>query len=189
MILKRKTSGSNSDEDLLIQYMQTNSSDYFGELYNRYIPLIYGVCLKYLKKSEKAKEVTLELFEILLAEVSTHEIKVFKTWIYNVTANHCLQILKREQHIPVDFDASDEQFDYVLYLLEKNVSKEKTEILTPCLEKLPKQQKTSISMFFTEKMSYADIADQTGYLLKTIKSQIQNGKKNLKNCIEKHQNE
>ena len=181
---------SNSDEDLLALYVQTNSFGYFGELYGRYIPLVYGLCLKYLKNAEKARDVTLELFEMLLSEVSNHEIKVFKTWIHSVAQNHCLQILrKREQSVLVDFDTFIVESDYVLHLLEENGSKYETEILHRCLDKLPKQQRISISMFFLEKMSYADIVEQTGYLLKTVKSQIQNGRRNLKNCIEKHQNE
>ena len=171
--------------------MQTDSVDYFGELYNRYIPLIYGLCLKYLQNTEKAGNVTLELFEILLPKVSGYEIKVFKTWIYSVAKNHCLQILRKEErHILADFDVSMMESDYdVLLLLEKNRSEDETGALNCCLEKLPKQQKISIAMFFMEGMSYADIAEKTGYLLNTVKSHIQNGKRNLKICIEKHQNE
>ena len=186
---KRKTSNI-SDEDLLALYMQTNSSDYFGELYNRYIPLIYGLCLKYLQNAEKAEDATMELFEILLPKVSGYEIKVFKTWIYSVAKNHCMQILRKEErHILVDIDPFVMESDDVLHLLEENSSKDETEALNQCLEKLPKQQKISISMFFMEKMSYADIAEQTGFLLKTVKNHIQNGEKSLKICIEKHQNE
>ncbi len=186
----RKKTFSNSDEDLLALYVQTNLSEYFGELYNRYIPLIYGLCLKYLQNTEKAEDATMELFETLLPKVSGYEIKVFKTWIYSVAKNHCLQILRKEvPQIFVDFNAEIMESDSVLHLLEENGSKDDTAVLNRCLEKLPKPQKISISMFFMEEMSYADIAEQTGYLLKTVKSHIQNGKRNLKICIEKHQDE
>jgi len=185
--VKRKTL-SNSDEDLLTLYVHTNSSGYIGELYNRYIPLIYGLFLKYLHNAERAEEATLELFKILLPKISCYEIKDFKTWIYSVAKNHCLQILKKEKkHISTDFDFSVEEPDHILHLLE-NGSKYEKEILNRCIEKLPKQQRITISMFFKDKMSYADIAEQTGYLLKTVKSQIQNGRKNLKTSIEKLQN-
>ena len=179
-----------NDEDLLSLYLQTNQSDYFGELYNRYIPLIYGLSLKYLQQPEKAEDATMELFEMLLPKVSGYEIKVFKTWIYSVAKNHCLQILrKKEQHIFVDLNSEIMESDVVLHLLEENGSEEENAALKRCLEKLPKPQKISVSMFFIEEMSYADIAEQTGYLLKTIKSHIQNGKRNLKICIEKHPEE
>ena len=186
----RKNTLNDSDEDLLALYQQTNSSHYFGELYNRYIPLIYGLCLKHLHNPEKAEDATLELFEILLPKISGYEINVFRTWIYSVTKNYCLQILeKEEKHILADIDASIMESDYVLRLLEENVWEDDTITLNRCIEKLPVQQKVSISLFFMEKMSYTDIAEQTGYLLKTVKNHIQNGKRNLKICIEKHQNE
>ena len=184
---KRKTSNK-SDEDLLSLYIQTNLSDYFGELYNRYIPLVYGLCLKYLQNVEEAEDATMELFEILLPKISGYEIKVFRTWIYSVAKNHCLQILRKgEQPVVVDFNAEIMESDPVLHLLEEKGQEEEIIALNRCLEKLPKPQKISISMFFMEEMSYADIAEQTGYLLKTVKSHIQNGKRNLKICMEKHQ--
>ena len=186
---ERKTL-SNSDETLLVLYAQTNSSDYFGELYNRYIPLIYGLCLKYLQNAKKAEDVTLKLFEILLPEVSNYEIKNFKNWIYGVAKNHCLQLLKKEkQHILPDSDVTTKGFDYVLHLLEEPYSEDEKEALNSCIIKLPIQQKKSMSMFYKEKMSYADIVEETGYLLKTVKNHIQNGTKNLKNCIEKYPSE
>ncbi len=174
---------------MLALYAQTNLSDYFGELYNRYIPLIYGLCLKYLQNAEKAEDATMDLFEILAPKISGYEIKVFKTWIYSVAKNHCLQILRKEENqIFVDFNAEIMESDPILHLLEENGSEEEITALNNCLEKLPQPQKISISMFFKEEMSYADIAEQTGHLLKTVKSHIQNGKRNLKICIEKHQN-
>ena len=187
--MRRKTSNG-SDEDLLALYLQTNLSNYFGELYNRYVPLVYGLCLKYFQDPEKAENTTMELFEILLSKVSNDEVKVFKAWIYYTTKNHCLQMLRRKgTQTFAEFYAETTESDLVLSLLEEKCSEEEIEALNRCIEKLPKPQKISISMFFVEEMSYADIAEKTGYLLKTIKSHIQNGKKNLKICIEKHLSE
>jgi RNA polymerase sigma-70 factor (ECF subfamily) len=59
------------------------------------------------------------------------------------------------------------------------------EALKSCMEKLPEAQRTSITHFFIDEMSYADIAESTGYTLNRVKSYIQNGKRNLKICIEK----
>jgi len=185
---RRKTS-NNSDADLLALYMQTNLANYFGELYDRYIPLIYGLCLKYLQNADKAEKATMELFETVLPKISGYEIKDFKTWIYNVAKNHCSQILRKERrHILADPEISVMEPDDVLRLLEENDLDDETTILSRCVAKLPIQQKVSISMFFKEEMSYEDIAERTGYLLKTVKSHVEIAKKNLKICIEKHQN-
>ena len=123
-----------SDEELLIHYTKSGDTEYFGELYNRYIPLLYGLCLKYLHDEDRAQEAVMQLFEDLLPKLGNYEIKQLKA-------------------------------------------------LHHCLEKLPEEQRTSITRFFLEEMSYADIVEQTGFTLNNVKSYIQNGKRNLKICI------
>ena len=68
---------------------------------------------------------------------------------------------------------------------EEESPEEQLKALHHCLEKLPEEQRTSITRFFLEEMSYADIVEQTGFTLNNVKSYIQNGKRNLKNCIKK----
>lgn len=85
-----------SDEELLIHYTKSGDTEYFGELYNRYIPLLYGLCLKYLHDEDRAQEAVMQLFEDLLPKLGNYEIKVFKPWLYRVAKNHCLQLLRKE---------------------------------------------------------------------------------------------
>lgn len=185
----RKNISTYKDEDLLAMYLETNRSDYFGELYNRYIPLIYGLSLKYLQSAQRAEDAVMELFEILHSKIQDYEIKNFRTWIYSVAKNHSLQILRKEdRHILVEFNSEIMESDPVLHLLEEEKVNDDSTALKDCMEKLPQPQRVSISLFFIEEMSYADIAEKTGHMLKTVKSHIQNGKRNLKICIEKHQN-
>ena len=186
----RKKISKLSDEELLALYNSSGKSDYFGELYDRYIPLLYGVCLKYLHDPDKSKDAVMQLFEDLLPKISNYDIAVFRTWIYSVVKNHCLQILRKEnKEIIVDFDTNRMESDDILHLLSEEKDddeSEKMEALRRCMEKLPEQQRICIANFFWEEMSYADIVDATGYALSQVKSYIQNGKRNLKVCIDKH---
>ena len=77
LFFKRKISKL-SDEELLIHYTKSGDTEYFGELYNRYIPLLYGLCLKYLHDEDRAQEAVMQLFEDLLPKLGNYEIKVFK---------------------------------------------------------------------------------------------------------------
>ena len=167
MFFKRNISKL-SDEELLTHYTKSGDTEYFGELYNRYIPLLYGLCLKYLQDGN-------------------YEIKVFKPWLYRVAKNHCLQLLRKEnKEIPLDYTINVMESDEFLHLLSEEESpEEQLKALHHCLEKLPEEQRTSITRFFLEEMSYADIVEQTGFTLNNVKSYIQNGKRNLKNCIKK----
>ncbi len=174
-----------SDEELLSCYCKTGESDYFGQLYNRYIPLVYGLSLKYLQNADKAEDATMQLFEDLLPKISNYNIKTFRTWLYTVAKNHCLQQLRKvEREILVDADRLAMESDSVLHLFSEEDGSERLQALNRCMEKLPEPQRLSLTKFFMEEMSYADIVDATGYHLKSVKSHIQNGKRNLKNCIE-----
>ena len=179
-----------TDEELLSLYRKTGNAEHFGTLYHRYIPLVYGLCLKYLKHAEKAQDAVMQLYEDLSDRVNQYEIKIFRTWLYTVAKNHCLQVLRKEKHeIHVDFDIQIMESDMIIHLFDERHDEERFEALRKCMEHLPESQRVSISKFFMEEMSYADITDATGYQLKSVKSYIQNGKRNLKTCIESQVNQ
>lgn len=175
-----------SDEDLLRLLHDTNRSTYFDQLYERYIPMIYGLCLKYLQDSVKAHDAVMDIYENLSPKVTNYEIGIFKNWLYSVVKNHCFHILREnKREIIVNFDSNLMESDEVLDLLdEERTNGDKETALNRCIEKLPEPQRISVSKFFFEDKSYADIMDETGFHLKSVKSYIQNGKRNLKICIE-----
>jgi len=178
-----------TDEELLQYYKDTGNSDSFGQLYDRYIPLVYGVCLKYLRDADEAQDAVMQLFEDLLPKVLHYEINVFRTWLYRVVQNHCLQILReKERTVQVELRPDFMESDEILHLLdeEDNENSERMQALQKCMEKLPENQRISLTRFFMDELSYADIVELTGYSLKSVKSYIQNGKRNLKICIEKN---
>jgi RNA polymerase sigma-70 factor (ECF subfamily) len=177
-----------SDEALLREYKLSGDAEYFGELYNRYIPLLYGVGLKYLQNPEDSQDAVMQLFENLLPKIAQYEIAVFRTWIYSVMKNHCLQELRKESHeIIIDFNVNIMESDEMLHLFnDEEPDDGRKTALKRCIKKLPVEQRIAIIRFFMDDMSYSDIADGTGYNLNQVKSYIQNGKRNLKICIEKN---
>ncbi len=179
-----------TDEELLQRYVETGQAEHFGTLYSRYIPLVYGLCLKYFGNADTAQDSVMQLFEELTEKVAKYEIKEFRTWLYSVAKNHCLQALRKDKkEITVDFNAQFVEMGAILHLLDERREKgeDKTDALNRCLEQLPEPQRVSILYFFMEEKSYADVVEVTGYNLKSVKSYIQNGKRNLKICIEKIQ--
>jgi RNA polymerase sigma-70 factor (ECF subfamily) len=176
-----------TDQDLLKKYAETADSEYFGILYNRYIPLIYGLCLKYLKDEDKAQDAVMQIFEDLLPKILNYTVSNFKSWIYSVSRNHCLQEIRAgKKEIIVDFNAGLMESEGILHLLDEKENEDKFKVLEKCLEQLPEPQRISIGMFFFKEKSYTDIVEDAGYHLKSVKSYIQNGKRNLKLCLEKN---
>ena len=183
----RMTPTSETDEELLRLYRNSGKTDYFGRLYDRYIPLVYGLCLKYLHNEDDAQDAVMQLFEELIPKVLKHDIQTFRTWLYTVSRNHCMQILREKERAPqVEFQHDFMESNDILYLLDgEDDNNERIHALQHCIEKLPEQQRVSIIHFFSDGLSYAEIVDATGFPLPKIKSYIQNGKRNLKICVEK----
>lgn len=182
-----KKKESDSDEILLSKFKETRKAEYFQQLYERYIPLIYGLCLKYLQSPEQSQDAVIDIYENLSQKIHDYEIKVFKNWLYSVVKNHCFHILKEnKKEIIVNFDSQLMESDSSFTLFDESRDEEKENALNECLEKLPEPQRIAVEKFFYEDKSYADIVDETGFHLKSVKSYIQNGKRNLKICIEKN---
>lgn len=176
-----------SDEELLSLFKDTSKAEYFEQLYERYIPLIYGLCLKYLQNTEQSQDAVIDIFENLSQKIQGYEIKIFKNWLYSVVKNHCFHILKEnKREIIVNFDSQLMESEPILDLLSENANEDKEDALNKCLEQLPEPQRISVEKFFYEDKSYAEIVNETGFHLKSVKSYIQNGKRNLKICIEKN---
>lgn len=173
-----------SNEDLFRFYKEKRDASYFGELYHRYIPMIYGLCLKYLGNEADAQDAVMDLFEDVVQKIFQYDIKNFHTWLYSVAKNHCLHRLRKQKQ-PF-FTALDERVmenDDFFTLLDKEKTKEELSALQFCMDALNEEQQNSIRYFYYESKSYADIVSLTGYTLKKVKSYIQNGKRNLKNCV------
>ena len=187
MIFDTENSNRLSDAQLLELFLSTGKNDYFGVLYTRYIPLIYGLCLKYLKRADAAEDAVMQIFEETFLKIGRFYVREFRTWIYTVARNHCLQQLRtHHREIRLDGALPFVESDDLVHLFNKKEEEARFEMLEKCIEALPDPQKRSIVLFFMENQSYADISDATRYTLKNVKSHIQNGKRNLRICLEKH---
>ena len=87
-----------TDKELADAYKKSAGLDPLGELYRRYMDLVYGVCLKYLKDSESAKDAVMQIFEKLLTDLKKHEIDNFKGWLHTVAKNYCLMQLRSKKN-------------------------------------------------------------------------------------------
>ena len=182
--MKKKPYTQWSDNELLKQFKETAGQEVLGQLYSRYIPLVYGLCLKYLQQIEDAEDAVISLYEELSMKMQRYEIDNFKTWLYSTAKNHCLQILRKGKNRNCEeIDLQVMESDEFEHLLDVEDDKEKEDALNYCIEKLPEEQRQCIVMFFFENFSYADIVKKNGFELSKVKSYIQNGKRNLKICI------
>jgi RNA polymerase sigma-70 factor (ECF subfamily) len=172
-----------TDEELVQHYRRSRDLSFLSEVYGRYMPMVYGVALKYLKKPEDAQDAVMQLFEELVETLKVHHVRQFKPWLYSCTRNNCLMELRRKHRdlsITLDESFMDSRVDF--HLDDGKGTRE--EALRACIEALPAIQRACVNAFFFEELSYKEVGESAGYSLKSVKSAIQNGKRNLKTCLE-----
>lgn len=186
MAFLKNISSQASDAELLAAYRQAHSIDVLATLYQRYMELVYGVCLKYLPDGEAARDAVMNIFEELVKKLHRHEVDNFKSWLYTLAKNHCLMQLRSSKHIKItELGATLVQSDENLHLNGVHEKEEHLQRMEHCMKTLPAEQKQCVELFYLEGKSYNEITAATGFDWKQVRSFIQNGRRNLKICMEK----
>jgi RNA polymerase sigma-70 factor (ECF subfamily) len=190
MFFKRsKNNNSLSDLDLVALYKTTYDTAHAGELFSRYSHLVFGVCMKYLKNEEESRDGVMNIFEKLLQDLKKHEISNFKSWLHTVVRNYCLMQLRARKPLEINSEKTDIEIMEFSYSLHLHSSEPELELrlgsLEDCMNKLIEEQKVCVELFYIKERCYKEITELTKYSLNEVKSYIQNGKRNLKNCMSK----
>ncbi|HZH00536.1 MAG TPA: sigma-70 family RNA polymerase sigma factor [Flavisolibacter sp.] len=173
-----------TDDELLANYRQDSNQEWIGILLERYTMLLLGVCMKYLKNEEEAKDSVQQIFLKVLTDAHKYQIEFFKSWLYMVAKNFCLMKLRNnasrniQELTDIAMEESREKNDWL--------ENEKTyALLEDAIQELNEEQKQCVILFYLQKNSYNQITQKTGFNLSQVKSYLQNGKRNLKLILEK----
>jgi RNA polymerase sigma factor (sigma-70 family) len=177
-----------TDAEYLAAYRATEDLEILGELYERYMEMVFAICYKYLRDEDESKDAVMSIFEELVEKLRTHDVDNFRNWLHSVARNHCLMEMRSAKlHFQENFEENsmenepfEHQYDDESFEIDQNLSK-----MENCIETLSAEQKTSIQLFYLQEKCYQEVAELTGFELNKVKSYIQNGKRNLKICIEK----
>ena len=179
-----------ADPELLEQFYADYDNEWLGILLQRYTLLLLGVCMKYLKNEEEAKDSVQQIFLKVIQELHKYKVEYFKSWLYMVAKNHCLMKLRERQgkitaEINDRLTAKPEEETDLQTLLQ---NEQTLELMEEALKELNPEQQQCVTLFYLQKKSYQEISEKTGYSMLQVKSYIQNGKRNLKILIEKKLN-
>lgn len=187
-----------ADEALAAGFRESGDPGLLGALYARYLELVYGVCLQYLRDGGRAEDAAMDIYEQLHTALREHRVGHFRPWLYRLARNHCLMILRRSaSHLSRDSvsvpvyggadvgdmhigDLAHQDDDDDLHLRERDLS-----ALEACREGLPADQAECIRRFYLDGASYREIAEERGVPVGRVRSHLQNGRRNLKQCVER----
>jgi RNA polymerase sigma factor (sigma-70 family) len=176
-----------TDQQLLEQFYSDHNNQWLGILLQRYTLLLLGVCMKYLKNEDDAKDSVQQIFLKVIQELQKYKVDYFKSWLYMVAKNHCLMKLRDKQgKITTEINdrlsaKAGEEMDRERLIQNDHA----LELMEEALKELNPEQQQCVTLFYLQKKSYQEISQVTGYNMLQVKSYIQNGKRNLKILIEK----
>ncbi|MBN1107141.1 MAG: sigma-70 family RNA polymerase sigma factor [Bacteroidales bacterium] len=184
-----KKSKNRTEEELINEFSSTGDTELLGELYSDYMHLVYGVCLKYLSDRDASMDAVMQIFEKLITEIPKQKIDNFRSWLYVVAKNYCLMQIragkageKRFKEWALD-PGNFMENDTYLHPVDRE-DNETDMALADCIERLKAEQKQCIRQFYYEDRCYSEIAQNLDIDEKKVKSYLQNGKRNLKLCLE-----
>jgi len=184
--LKNIPASDAPDDELVTQYKSTGNLSILADLYQRYMELVYGVCLKYLKDEENAKDAVLNIYEELVIKLRKYEVANFKAWLYQLAKNYCLMSMRAEKKFSkTNIDVSLMQNEDTVHLNGVMEKEEHLNQMHYCLNQLVPEQKATVELFYLQGKCYNEIAELTGIEWNKVRSFIQNGRRNLKICMDK----
>jgi len=183
--LAKKKEHINTDEELLALFYSSEDTYWIGVLLQRYTLLLLGVCLKYLKDMEDAKDAVQQIDIKIITELYKHKVQNFKAWLFIVARNYCLMECRKnrgkrkieitENLIVTESDVDDKGEQWLMDVTQ--------EMLEESIMELNEAQRKCVDLFYLQQKSYKDIMALTGFDFKEVKTHIQNGKRNLKTFV------
>ncbi|HWV30759.1 MAG TPA: sigma-70 family RNA polymerase sigma factor [Dyadobacter sp.] len=177
------------EAERLADYRRYGDVAVLGALYEPYMDMVFGVCFQYLRNEADSKDAVMQIFEKLIIDLRQHEVSNFKSWLHSVARNHCLMKLRSVRVVSgfEHMEAAEHELHWVTQTEDTALHLDgQLDALDECIQKLSREQRITIELFYMQDKCYRDIAGETGFDMGKVKSYIQNGKRNLKICIEGH---
>lgn len=170
---------SDPDAALMLAF-QNGDERAFRTLFERHGRAMIGFCHHYVKDGARAEELAQDVFLKVHRSAGRYQPTArFRTWLYRIAANHCLNELRRGEYgarrdaaregsgEPVDLDslpgeaATPEQ---------AAMGEALAGAVRELLARLPEKQRTAFVLCRLEGMSYEEIADVLETSVSAVKS-------------------
>ena len=169
-------------EDEIIRGCQKQSRQAQKALYDRYSPVMFGVCKRYCKNREDAEDVLINgLFKAINNIRQYSGQGSFEGWIRRIVVNEALMFLRKRQKITVEIEEY-----HVLPIKEKTIEDElAAQDILDLLEELPIGYRTVFNMYVLDGMKHREIAEALDISINTSKSQLILAKKRMRVLLAK----
>ena len=91
-----------TDNELITRFLADQNPEHFTLLYRRYAGKVFAKCISMLSDEGLARDAVQDIFiKVYLNLARFNEKSSFSTWLYSITYNFCIDIIRRKKKIPV----------------------------------------------------------------------------------------
>lgn len=164
-----------SDNELIARYLRDQNTTYFTLLYRRYGRKVFAKCITMLSDEGLARDATQDIFVKVLLNLSKFtEQSSFSTWVYSITYNYCIDLIRKKKKMPLIFseDVSKVSKETEVEIPDSVLLEMKKERLEKVMDRLPPGDRAILEMKYSEDLSIRDIGEILGKTESAIKMQI-----------------
>ena len=157
---------------------QQGDKEAITKIVQSYQQSVYNVCYRMLGRATEAEDATQEALVKALTNLHSYDVeRPFKPWILRIASNECIDRIRRRKY-PVSLDGMGEDGAWEWQQGESPnpeaevVRRERQQQVRSLLDELSPLDRTVVTLFYWEDMSYAEIHEVTGLTISAIKSRL-----------------
>ena len=154
------------------------------ELYQRFAPRMFGVCLRYAANNEEAEDILQEGFLKVFRKLESYRGDgSFEGWVRRIFVNTAIEHFRRKTHLQPITGAEEENMEGK-YLTALDHMAEKD--IVQLVQQLPPGYRTVFNLYVVEGYTHRQISEMLGVSEGTSKSQLSRAKQILQELVQKH---
>lgn len=184
----------NEAESILIAKAKRGDSEAFEELVKSYYKTVFNIALKMFANREDASDMAQEAFIKIYKSIGSFKGESsFKTWLYRVATNLCLDELRsRKKRKIISFDEQFANTDSENIHVPQNtvispeselLKKELRDCVNDAIKKLPDDLRLAVILRDIQNFSYHEISAILTCAEGTVKSRISRGREQLRKLL------
>ena len=152
-----------SDEELIVQTQQTNSTLPFSILYDRYATKIYNKCYSFSKNQSEAEDLTQDVFLKLFTKLHTFKGQSkFSTWLYSFTYNFCVNYVTRDKarkksRVTDSIDNHEYRLSVMEDIKDEDLFELQATVLNKVLNKIAPEEKAILLLKYQDDVTIKEL--------------------------------
>jgi RNA polymerase sigma-70 factor (ECF subfamily) len=172
--MKKKETLIDPDADL-IEQAAGGDEHAFEQLVKKYQSMVFSTVYRYIGNPDDVEDCAQEVFIKVWRNIRKFKKKSrLSTWIYRITANHCLTYRRKHKNPPVSLDALAEKGSTppALTVEPDHVATQNIARIKQALQELPSRQRMALVLSQFEERSYKEIAEIMHISISSVESLI-----------------